>query len=67
MTPLEINPSGLIHDLAIVLAGALHPTAELGPAPLRAAHRIKDALAIGDGELTVGIEDRLANALGGEK
>jgi hypothetical protein len=54
----------LIHDLAIVLAGATHRSARLGPSPALAARRIKDALGWADGELHDGIEDRLREALG---
>ena len=59
----EIRTEALIHDLAIVLRGCLHPSAMIGPAPRLAASRIRDVLRITPGELTAGIEDRFADAL----
>jgi len=55
----QVPRDALIHDLAIVLAGALHPSAELGPAPRLAARRMQDVLGIADGETVKGIEKRL--------
>jgi hypothetical protein len=63
----ELCTEALIHDLAIVLGGCLHPSAGLGPAPRLAANRIRDVLGITPGELTAGIEDRLTAALGLER
>lgn len=57
----------LIHDLAIVLKGCLHPSAQIGPAPRLAADRIRDVFGITPGELTAGIEDRLTAALDPEE
>ena len=62
-----IIQAALIHDLAIVLGGALHPSAQIGPAPRMAASRIRDVLGITPGELTAGIEDRLSAALGADE
>jgi hypothetical protein len=53
----------LIHDLAIVLGGCLHPSAQIGPAPRLAADRISDALGITPGDLVADIENRLTAAL----
>jgi hypothetical protein len=58
-----IRQEALIHDLAIVLAGSLHPSAEIGPAPRLAAHRIRDVLGIGDGAPVRIIEPLIAAAL----
>lgn len=53
----------LIHDLAIVLAGSLHPSAEIGPAPRLAARRMRDVLGIADGSPVRGIEALLRTIL----
>lgn len=58
-----IRTEALIHDLAIVLRGCLHESAEVGLPGRLAANRISDVLGITPGELTAGIEDRLAAAL----
>jgi hypothetical protein len=58
--------NALIHDLAIMLAGSLHPSAEIGPAPRLAARRMQDVLGIEDGETVRRIEARLRSALGSE-
>ncbi len=60
------RPEALIDDLAIVLAGSLHPSAEIGPAPRLAAHRLRDVLGIEDGAPVRTIEPLIAAALGGE-
>jgi hypothetical protein len=54
----EIPTGALIHDLAIMLNRVL-----FGYSPDVAADRIRDVLGITPGELTAGIEDRLARAL----
>ena len=64
----------LIHDLAIVLAGALHPGAHLTPGAKLVASRLRDVLGVGDGDRVYGreltgardIEAKLSAALGGE-
>jgi hypothetical protein len=61
-----ILPAALIHDLAIVLAGSLHPQAKIGPAPRLAARRVQDVLGIEDGETVKSIEARIREALAGE-
>jgi hypothetical protein len=53
----------LIHDLAIVLAGSLHPGAQIGPAPRLAAHRLRDVLGIEGGTPVRVIEPLIAAAL----
>ena len=55
--------AALIHDLAIVLAGSLHPSAQIGPAPRLAARRMQDVLGIADGETVKSIEVKLSTAL----
>jgi hypothetical protein len=64
MRKQDIKPEALIHDLAIILGGCLHPSAQVGPGPRLAANRIRDVLGITPGELTAGIEDKLAALLG---
>ena len=59
----EIRTGALIHDLAILLAGSLHPSAKIGPAPRLAARRMQDVLGIEDGETVKSIERRLASVL----
>ena len=59
----QIPRDALIHDLAIVLAGSLHPSAQIGPAPRLAARRMQDVLGIPDGEPVKGIEKRLCAVL----
>ena len=62
----------LIHDLSIVLAGALHPGAQLTPGARLVASRLRDVLGIGDGDPLYGreltgakdIEAKLSAALG---
>ena len=61
----QIQPEAMIHDLAIVLAGSLHPSAEIGPAPRLAAHRLRDVLGIEDGAPVRIIEPLIAAALAG--
>lgn len=58
-----IRTEALIHDLAIVLRGCLHESAQVGPSACLAASRIRDVLGITPGELTAGIEDRLTGPL----
>jgi hypothetical protein len=61
----------LIHDLAVVLAGALHPGAQLTPGTKLVANRLRDVLRIEDGDPIYGyppgavkrIEARLRAAL----
>jgi hypothetical protein len=57
----------LIHDLSIVLAGALHPSAELGPAPHLAAQRLYEGLGLADGPRASDVEARLRELLGSEE
>lgn len=59
----QIPAEPLIHDLAIVLRGALHPSAQLGPAARLAARRMQDVLGITDGEMTKDVERRLRSVL----
>ena len=62
----------LIHDLAIVLAGALHPGAQLTPGARLVASRLRDVLGVDDGDPLYGreltgakdIEAKLSAALG---
>ena len=63
----EIIPAALIHDLAIILRGSLHPSAQIGPSPRLAAHRVRDVLGITESELTAGVEVKLLRALGMEE
>jgi hypothetical protein len=68
----------LIRDLAIVLAGSLHPGAQLTPGTKLVASRLRDVLHIGDGRPPLDpvygyrpgsvkvIEAKLSAALGGE-
>ena len=58
-----IRREALIHDLAIVLAGSLHPGAKIGPAPRLAARRMQDVLGIADGAPVGTIEPLIAAAL----
>ena len=60
----EIRRDALIHDLSIVLAGSLHPSAKIGPAPRLAARRIQDVLGIADGETARIIEAHIREAFG---
>jgi hypothetical protein len=57
----------LVHDLAIVLAGAQRSYASLGPSPKLAVRRIREELGWTDCELSAGIEDRLRAALDGRE
>lgn len=57
----------LIHDLAIVLAGSLHPDAQIGPAPRLAARRLRDVLGITDGERAAVIESMISKALAAKR
>ncbi len=41
-----IRTEALIHDLAIILNGCLHPSAQIGPSARFAANRVRDALGI---------------------
>lgn len=66
MTPGDIPREPLIHDLAIVLAGVLHPSAQVGPAPRLAARRMRDVLGIPDGTPVKDIESRLRAVLARE-
>ena len=60
----QIPRDALVHDLAIVLAGSLHPSAEIGPRPGdAAARRMRDVLGILDRETAKGIEARLRSVL----
>lgn len=59
-----IVPEALIHDLAIVLTGSLHPSALIGPSPRLAAQRVADVLGIGEGEMTHSVEHKISQALG---
>lgn len=59
----RIPRDALIHDLAIVLAGSLHPAAQIGPAPRLAARRMQDVLRIPDGALVSDIKARLRAVL----
>jgi hypothetical protein len=58
----EIPRLPLIHDLAIVLRGVLHPDAQVGPPTRLASRRLKDVLGIEDGEMAKGVEARLRAA-----
>lgn len=62
----EIHREALIHDLAIVLAGSLHPSAKIGPAPRLAARRIQDVFDIEDRAPVRVIEARIGEALDAE-
>jgi hypothetical protein len=46
----------LIHDLAVVLAGALHPGAQLTPGTKLVANRLRDVLRIEDGDPIYGYQ-----------
>ena len=59
----EIVTGALIHDLAIVLRGSLHPSAEIGPAPRLAARRIQDVFGLVGGETSMVMERHLRAAL----
>lgn len=58
----QIPRDALIRDLSIVLAGALHPSAETGPGRV-AARRMQDVLGIPDGALPSDVEKRLREVL----
>lgn len=64
---MDINPDAVVHDLAIVLLGALHPSATIGPAPRLAAERLADVLGVKTGDVTREVEPRLRAALEGRK
>ena len=61
-----VRRKALIHDLAIVLRGALGPHAHVGLETNVAAQRIRDVLGFTDGELTAGIEKRIRATLDGD-
>jgi len=63
----QLPRKALIHDLAIVLAGSLHPSAEIGPAPRLAAGRLRDVLGVTDGETVKSIERHLRSAFGEDR
>jgi hypothetical protein len=54
----------LIHDLSVLLAGALHPSAQLGPAPHLAARRLREALGLDGWTPSPDVEARLRELLG---
>jgi hypothetical protein len=53
----------LVRDLAMVLRGALHPDAKVGPAPRLAARRLRDALGITEDARTEDVAGTLCDAL----
>jgi hypothetical protein len=59
----RISRDALIHDLAIVLRGVLHPGAEVGPPARLASRRLRDVLGIKDGDMTKDVEALLRSAL----
>lgn len=55
----------LVHDLAIVLRGVLHPDAQVGPPARLASRRLAEVLGIADGEVnTWNVQARLREAFG---
>jgi|HubBroStandDraft_1064217.scaffolds.fasta_scaffold357030_2 hypothetical protein len=58
-----LRTDALIHDLAIVLRGVLHPSVEIGPPARLASRRLADVLGIEDGEMVRDVETRLRSAL----
>jgi hypothetical protein len=62
----EVLPHApLIHDLAIVLRGVLHPGAAVGPPARLASRRLADVLGIADGEANSwNVQARLRAAFG---
>lgn len=61
--PDQVPRDALIRDLSIVLAGALHPSAKIGPGPRLAARRMQDVLSIPDGAPRSAVEGRLRAVL----
>jgi hypothetical protein len=62
----QISREPLIHDLAIILRGVLHPGVEVGPPARLASRRLKDVLGIKDGDMTRDVEALLRSALASE-
>jgi hypothetical protein len=62
----QIPRDALIHDLAIVLSGALRESAKTGTGPHLAARRMQDVLGIMDGEPVRAVEARLRGVLAPE-
>jgi hypothetical protein len=59
----QVPRDTLIRDLSIVLAGSLHPSAEIPPGARLVARRVRDVLEIPDGALAKDVEWRLREAL----
>ncbi|HEY2086717.1 MAG TPA: hypothetical protein VGH54_11935 [Mycobacterium sp.] len=62
----QIPRDALIHDLAIVLSGALRESAKTGTGAHLAARRMQDVLGIEDGEPVKAVEARLRGVLAAE-
>ncbi len=62
----DIPRDPLIRDLSIVLAGALDPSAVIGPGPRLAARRMRDVLGLEDGAPRREFEARLREVLAGK-
>ncbi len=59
----QVPRDALIRDLSIVLAGALHPSAKIGPGPRLAARRMQDVLGIPGEATRSAVEARLRAVL----